>query len=65
MMSFDVAKKMAEDAIKSGEIIRYAVRTSEKWGLCIEVESGSGWNPDPWWQEIDEDEGSAESHHYH
>ncbi|SER35311.1 hypothetical protein [Giesbergeria anulus] len=65
MVSFDVAKKMAEDAVKAGEIIRYAVRTSEKFGLCIEVESDSGWNPDPWWQEINDHESSTESHHWH
>lgn len=55
MCSFEEAKKMADDAVKNGEIIRYVVEKSCERGLYITFETKQGWNPEPWWQEFDDE----------
>jgi hypothetical protein len=52
MWTLDEARKQAEADIKAGYLIRYAMRQTRDRGLIMEVEiAGSGWFPEPYWQE--------------
>ena len=55
MLSFHQAQEMAIFAVKSGEILNYFVEKSCERGLYITFETKQGWNPEPWWQEFDDE----------
>ncbi len=55
MLSFHQAQEMAIFAVKSGEILNYFVEKSHDKGLYITFETEQGWNPEPWWQEFDDE----------
>ena len=55
MLSFHQAQEMATFAVESGEILNYLVEKSDDKGLYITLETEQGWNPEPWWQEFDDE----------
>ena len=59
MCSFDEVIEFLDESVKNGEIIRYAVEKSCEWGRYITIETESGWNPEPFWQEFEEAGGGS------